>query len=192
MRDRRRFSGVEGSPDRRRASLPRTASTASRRDAQGEVHLSAASELLQGEGSAATDPYAPSTVDSLSAWSTSRRCWDWSRPKPVTVVMGARKVERRVSIEVPVRHQVETGFGHRHDRPLLDPGYVVRPDHVPHHDVGVVDVSVGTCPPRQAVRPRGSATGSRLRRTAPWARTASPTGAWWRTWHGDAWGSRHP
>src|SRR6516162_11387779 len=77
-----------------------------------------------------------------------------SGPAPVSVVTRARKVERRVAIEEPVGHQLETGLGHRHDRPLLDPGHMVGPDHIPNHDISAFDATVGARPPRQAVRPR--------------------------------------
>src|SRR5260221_6870592 len=51
-----------------------------------------------------------------------------------------RDVEGRVTVEEPGWLQSEPAPGDRHHRPFLGPGEMGRPEGVPEHDVGAVDV----------------------------------------------------
>ena len=101
------------------------------------------------------DPLAVDEVADLDGHRSSSR---------VAVAGARRHVERRVAVEEADRLEPERDGVDRHHRPLLRARDVVDAEHVPEHDVGVLDRAVLRGPRRQpAVAAR---SGRRTRRTA--------------------------
>src|SRR6476620_7478772 len=67
-------------------------------------------------------------------------------PGVTLVGRGRRYVERRIAVEEAERLQPERDDVDGHHRPVLGPGDVVHSEHVPQHDVGVLDGPVGLRP----------------------------------------------
>ena len=65
-------------------------------------------------------------------------------------VRGGWHIQGRVAVEESPRLEPERGPVHRHHRPVLGPGDVVQPEHMPEHHVGALDGPVGGRPGGQA------------------------------------------
>ncbi len=63
---------------------------------------------------------------------------------------GRRNIEPRIAIEEANRLEAEADGRDRHDRPVLGPHHVMRPEGVPDHHVGIHDRAIVARVRRQA------------------------------------------